>query len=127
MKKITLFTVLMTSLALASAAAQADRHHDGDGDDNGLSSFEVLATFATTTTVNQNDDERAVYVQQVHEDAANYLTQGTVTALLQEAMTNLRTQLQSEGAAATDAQIATGLMTSTTTLTATVTATTASQ
>ena len=111
MKKITsLFLALFVATLSMSltATAHADRCYYEDCD-NGLSAFLVtLDLYSLTTTASQ--DDRAVYIQQIHEDAATYLAEGTETALLQEAVQNSERALQAQGQTATETQIATALL-----------------
>lgn len=104
-------SLLLAVLTLATASAYADRgyhcgyyHHCHD-DDGGL--LEILLSLYTTTTTDAPYDDRAIYVQNVQDDAAAYLAGGEESALLQEAMTQLRAE---KGVTGTDAEIASQLI-----------------
>lgn len=90
MKKLGMATIAMMTL-LSASLAQADGcwHHDC-GDDGAGNFLAILATLYTTSTVGVNADDRAVYIQGVREDAANYIAGGQETAVLQNAIQNLR-------------------------------------
>ena len=117
MKKITVSLLVLISL-VASSSAFADRcwrdndgyRHCGEGDDDGSGALAILASLYTTSTAAVNNDDRAIYIQNVQDDAAAFLAGNTESALLQEAVRNLRT---ATGKTGTDAQIATELVTAT--------------
>ena len=111
MKKLstTLF-VLISLLGASSAFAHCWWDHGiryCDGDDAG-GALAFLASLYTTSTAAVNSDDRAIYIQNVQDDAAAYLAGGSESALLQEAIQNLRTGKNMTGS---DAQIATDLVT----------------
>lgn len=90
MKKLSVVLIaMMTLLSVSLAQADGCWHHHCDGDgDGGL--LAVLVTLYTTSSIEVNSDDRAVYIQNVQEDAANFVAGGEETALLQEAINNLR-------------------------------------
>lgn len=96
MKKLNVALIALMSI-LGASLAQADRcwHHDcGGGPVNFLAFLETLYT-SSTLEVTAND--RAVYIQDVQEDAANYIAGGEETAVLQNAIQNLRTGASATG------------------------------
>lgn len=61
----------------------------------------------TGTTSNQKDDNRAIYIQALQDDAAAYLAGADESALLQEAIVQLR---EKQGLSGSDSEIAASLI-----------------